>query len=713
MKNLKTSAKLSVVLGVTVTFIVLVGLISIFGMNGMNKRYIQAIDVHGKQLANAGRILEAIHSLRAETRACVVFAGDKERVLKMKAVMEDSFKEFEEAAEAYGESIINEDAKELFEEAMAKYEKFFKPATLRVAKGAERGEPQAGLATEMMNVTKPASDLIAANMKKCMELKLDMLAEAEDAGRGMYAAVTVIMVILIFLCAAVSVFFGRHISGMISKPLGEAVKMINEMGRGHLGMRLNIKRGDEIGAMADTLDKFAGDLQIMFIGTLNRIADGELSMDVPVVDGKDELGAALQKTVVSLKAVVDTMKKISVGDLDMKIELKNDKDEVSGSLQKTVKSLRDLIIDDGGKVLQAAADKDLSRRLTGEYEGYFNIMKDNINTVVRNLDDALAQVADAVEQVSSASTLISGESQGLAEGSSEQSSSIEQVSSSLEEISSMTRQTAENSNNAKILSHETRLAADEGDVAMRRMAEAIHDIKASADNTAKIIKTIDDIAFQTNLLALNAAVEAARAGEAGKGFAVVAEEVRNLAMLSADAAKNTANMIEESVKKADGGVKITEDVAKSLGKIIERAGKMGEIISEIAAASKEQSGGIEHVNVAVTHMSQVTQRNAVISEQCASASQELSDQAAVLSDMVGAFKLSAECGGDYSVEGHNVRRDTPLPPTPAQHPRRLAAFQGRMENPQIARTAIIPSKPVKKVNAEEIIPLDDDELGGI
>jgi len=206
----------------------------------------------------------------------------------------------------------------------------------------------------------------------------------------------------------------------------------------------------------------------------------------------------------------------------------------------------------------------------------------------------------------------------------------------------MTKQNAETSNQASVLASEARAAANDGEASMKRMADAIRQIKESADNTAKIINSIDDIASQTNLLALNASVEAARAGDAGKGFAVVAEEVRNLAMRSADAAKSTEDMIAESVKKADGGVKITEEVAKSLEQIVDRISKVGDLIAEIAAASKEQAQGIEQVNTAVANMNQVTQSNAASAEVSASAAEELKSQAAELANMVNAFKISTE-----------------------------------------------------------------------
>jgi methyl-accepting chemotaxis protein len=521
--------------------------------------------------------------------------------------------------------------------------------------------------------------------------------------KRMRNSVITVIIIMLALCAA-AVLIGLYIAGDIAKPLGATVNMMNELGRGHLDVRLNLNRKDEIGVMAKAVDMFADDMQNVVIGTMKKISVGDLSAKIELKDDKDEISGALKKTVESLNVVVGAMKKISEGDLNMVIEPKDEHDEISNALKRTVESLHGLIIDDGGRVFNAAAGKDLSQRLTYSYQGEFARMKDNINTVMQNLDDALSHVTMTVSQVSGASNELSHGAQNVAEYSSEQASSLEEVSSTLESMSSMTKQNAGNSNQAMILASEARVAANNGDIAMKRMADAINQIKQSADNTAKIIKTIDDIAFQTNLLALNAAVEAARAGEAGKGFAVVAEEVRNLAMLSAEAAKNTSDMIEESVKNADGGVKITTEVAKSLGRILDRTGKVGDLISEIAAVCNEQAEGIEQVNAAVANMSQVTQRNAANSEESAGASEELSSLAEDLAAMVREFKLS-ECGAARSTNGQNGSKRGGANTLPPQTRRLAAITEKRADQPKGGGT-----RSIKAVKAGEIIHLEDGEL---
>ncbi|RQW05897.1 methyl-accepting chemotaxis protein, partial [candidate division KSB1 bacterium] len=258
------------------------------------------------------------------------------------------------------------------------------------------------------------------------------------------------------------------------------------------------------------------------------------------------------------------------------------------------------------------------------------------------INRAVAALIESSDQIASASTQVSSASQQLAEGAGEQASSIEETSSSLEELASMTRQNADNAQQADSLVQEAREIVNDVSAKLDQMTTAIKDIDKNSSETQKIIKTIDEIAFQTNLLALNAAVEAARAGEAGAGFAVVAEEVRNLAQRSAEAAKNTNDLIGNTVKSVKEGARLCGDTNDAFRKNAEVAGKTNELVSEIAAASQEQAQGIEQINNAITEMERVTQQNAANAEESAAASEEMNAQAeglrsivTELSDLVG------------------------------------------------------------------------------
>ena len=272
------------------------------------------------------------------------------------------------------------------------------------------------------------------------------------------------------------------------------------------------------------------------------------------------------------------------------------------------------------------------------------VMSRSLYHMVANLHAVLKQVTLGADQVASAAQQISTGSQALAQGASAQASSLEEVSSSLQEMAAMTRQNAASAKEARQLADHARVSAQKGVNSMARLSEAIDKIKASADATAKIVKTIDEIAFQTNLLALNAAVEAARAGDAGKGFAVVADEVRNLAMRSAEAAKNTATLIEGSVSNADRGVAINQEVLANLIEINDQVSRVSDVMAEIAMASDQQSQGIDEINLAVEQINQVTQQTAASAEESASASEELLAQAEEMRRLVGGFHLDRSPG---------------------------------------------------------------------
>ena len=264
----------------------------------------------------------------------------------------------------------------------------------------------------------------------------------------------------------------------------------------------------------------------------------------------------------------------------------------------------------------------------------FNKLIVDQNHILGNIKEASMQVTTGSEQVASAS-------QSLAQGSTEQASSLEEITASISDIADRTKVNASQANDANELVHEAKEGAMRGNAQMSEMIEAMHDINHASENISKIIKVIDDIAFQTNILALNAAVEAARAGAHGKGFAVVAEEVRNLAGKSAQAANETAELIEDSISKIAKGSRLAEDTAKALETIVGNIDKIVNLISDIALASNEQATAITQIDQAIGQVSDVVQSNSATSEQCAAASEELSNQAHRLRELIAKFKLQS------------------------------------------------------------------------
>ena len=285
------------------------------------------------------------------------------------------------------------------------------------------------------------------------------------------------------------------------------------------------------------------------------------------------------------------------------------------------------------------AEGDLNIEIKVDSKDEIGILENSFKKMAAHLNEVIKSINSAADQVAIGSKQIADSGIVLSQGASEQASSIEQLTASLEEISSSTKFNADNSNEANKLTEEVKSSANEGSSHMKEMLQSMDEINAASENIHKIIKVIDEIAFQTNILALNAAVEAARAGQYGKGFAVVAEEVRNLAAKSADAAKETTSMIENSIKKSERGTKIVHETAEAFDKIVKGVIKVDNIVREIASASSEQAAGIEQIKGGIMQVSEVVQQNSTASEESASASEELSSQAELMREQVKKFKV--------------------------------------------------------------------------
>ncbi len=346
---------------------------------------------------------------------------------------------------------------------------------------------------------------------------------------------------------------------------------------------------------------------------------------------------------------------------------------------------------------------------------------------LRSIADRLTQGAD---HVSRASTQVASSSQQLANSSNQQAANLEETSASLAEMSAMTDSNKENTLQANSMAEKVRAAAVSCREAMNQMSEAITKIKTSSDETAKVVKTIDDIAFQTNLLALNAAVEAARAGEAGRGFAVVADEVRNLALHSAQAARNTADLIQESQNNASDGVSASGQVVQVLEDILSTIMSMTELISQISSASQEQAEGIKQINDAVTQMESVTQANASNAEKSAMASERLSVQAKELNDVVSVLVGLVHGRDAHSEEKPQIAHSKPpeLEQTPKKQPstedftefdthksdlreetKKKAEQPRRLLPRNEPRQKASPEPRKQSARPEQVIPLDEDE----
>ncbi len=543
---------------------------------------------------------------------------------------DDGFDEAENHAGEFRKNIkkltaIHPDDREDINELSKSFEKFYEKGKWMANEYIKGGPDLGNRAMEQFDVY--AED-IGINLQK---LSTEMNKEAELSMQVSLNTITSskkLGLFLISLIIVATIIISLVISNKISSSIKSSVNFAERVSNNDFNATLDVTNDDETGQLAVSLN----------------------NMKTSIKMGMDEIKTTLAGANQVVAEINRTAEKLIQGNINKRANAGNS----TGDFRKMIDGINTSLdaiaapISEALEVLEKLAQRDLTAKMQKNYTGDHAKLKQVLNKTIDNLDQTLHQVSSGAEQISSASNQISNGSQSLAQAASEQASSLEEVSSSLKEMASMTKQNTANTKEASSLSRNASNKASEGMSSMRRLSEVIDKIKVSSDETGKVIKTIDDIAFQTNLLALNAAVEAARAGETGKGFAVVAEEVRNLAMRSADAAKNTADLIEEAVNNAEQGVNVNQEVVKNLEEINEQIIKVNEVMSEIATASDQQTQGIEQINTAIDQLNQLTQQNAANSEESASTAEELFSQSTEMQNMVSSFKLT-NAGRNFAV----------------------------------------------------------------
>ena len=488
-----------------------------------------------------------------------------------------------------------------------------------------------------VNKIAPQAKATQAAAEKARVQLQTSFGEARTATESSIARTVTIQEIIAALTLLIGGLIAFFLARGVSNPITALTQSMREMAAGNFDVVLpGLARKDEVGNIARAVDEF----KVRAAQKAQREAAEKAEQDQRA---EAERQAALAKMADEFQtAVGDIVQAAAAGDFSRRVALEgktglvlNVGTLINGLCDNVAQALRDLV-----QMLAALAEGDLSERIVSEYRGDFATLKNNANATAERIGQTIAEIKRAAQEVTSASAEISGSTTDLSQRTEEQAASLEETSASMEEIAATVKKNAENAQQADQSTAKARKIADRSGKVVADAVAAMAQIETSSGKIADIIGVIDEIARQTNLLALNAAVEAARAGDAGRGFAVVASEVRTLAQRSSQAAKDIKDLITNSSGQVQQGVELVNKTGSALDEIAAAIKEVAELVSDIAGASLEQSNGVDQVNKALTQMDEVTQRNAALVEENAATAKTLEQQAKVMDERVGYFRLA-------------------------------------------------------------------------
>ncbi len=446
--------------------------------------------------------------------------------------------------------------------------------------------------------------------------------------------------------------FSKSMNSMISSNkayVNNISSVMNSLSMGNLDVSVDMDYKGDFAPIKESVNATLYRLKtyIQEVGrVLQLISEGNLSekIDMEFIGDFNALKEAINDTVIIqnrfIKNISGVMGKLEKGDLSAKVdvEYKGDYQPIKTSINATVASIKSYI-EEITRILSAMANGDLTVKTKIDFRGDYSVLGTSLNQILDSLNMTLSNINETANQVAMGANQISMAAQNLSHGAIQQAGSIEQLSATTSEIAEQVKANSDNAETAINISEHAIIDVEAGNQKMAEMVEAMDKINNSSKEIAKIIKTIEDIAFQTNLLALNAAVEAARAGQAGKGFSVVADEVRSLSIRSTEAAKSTTELIETAIAAVQSGNQIATETAQTLNQIVDGTKNTGSLVEKIAVATKEQAEGTDQINIGITQISEVIQSNSATAEESAASSQELSSQAQILKQLINDFKL--------------------------------------------------------------------------
>ena len=635
MAGMKVGTRLGLGFGAVIVLLIIVALLGITNMRGIQAQLDDIVNDEFPKTVQANNVIDAVNGIGIFMRDSLLVTG-QENIQKELNGIPPLRKTIKENVEKLQATIHSEKGKAALGKILDLRAKYIASQDAFIKLQAEGKTLEAKKL--FMDETMELQDGYIVAVNELITLQSNRMIEiGEEANQQVKSAL-----ILIIVLSLIAVVIGVIVAFMIVRNLMKQL-------------------GGEPDYAADAVGK---------------IAAGDLSMDLVLKAGDtSSLLYSLKTMQDSLRTIVAEIKSIVEaaavrGDFGVKMDItgKQGYTKELSELLNQLSNITETGISDVVRVANALAKGDLTQTISKDYPGSFDEMKTGINGTVENLKQLVGEIKDATDTINTASKEIAAGNSDLSQRTEEQASSLEETASSMEELTSTVRQNAENAKQANQLAIGASDVAGKGGAVVSQVVTTMDSINESSRKIVDIISVIDGIAFQTNILALNAAVDAARAGEQGRGFAVVAGEVRNLAQRSAAAAKEIKTLIGDSVGKVEDGSKLVAQAGQTMEEIVSSIRRVTDIMSEITAASVEQSQGIEQVNLAITQMDEVTQQNAALVEEAAAAAEALEEQAQNLSVSVATFKVDEGSGSTA------IARRAPAPARHIAPARKLAAL---------------------------------------
>ncbi|HDS1531785.1 TPA: MCP four helix bundle domain-containing protein [Stenotrophomonas maltophilia] len=651
----------------------------------------QVVDVSVAKVRLLSQMLDANNQMMVVRREMLIRQGDDRGHDEQRIA--DLVKRYEASWSAYQALPSDADGKTIAETIAAK-RAIARPLNKQTSELMEQGDYPGAVALTLGPVQEAAngwnkalSDGVDFEEKESR----DAAAEAIRLGERSLLQLLVLGGVALLVGIGASVMIGRSLTGPLARAvnlaerlskgqldqefrlggrdeltqLGEAMASVRQSVQAAIGAQLQMAEQHEAGAIRYRMDvtAFPGDfgrmvqatnslveshvqVELLMAEVMQRYAIGDLSRDLPDYPGEKgtltRTLAAVKQSLMSINAQIDELARAArAGDFSMRgdaaafqYQFKAMVEHLNGMMASSQASIADV-----SDVLRAISHGDLTARMDGEYDGVFARMRDDANTTTAQLTGIVRGIQVAADSINNAAQELAAGNNDLSRRTEQQAANLEEAAASMEELTSTVRQNAELARQADSEAHAAGAAVRETEQAMAQMASVMGEIDQSSARISEISTVIDGIAFQTNILALNAAVEAARAGEQGRGFAVVASEVRTLAQRAGVAAKEIKELIEDAAAKVKSGLAVTVESEAAIARVAQASSRTTQLMSDIAAASKEQAAGIEQVNQVVVQMDQVTQQNAALVEEATAASRALEEQAHALTTSVAVFKV--------------------------------------------------------------------------